>query len=55
MEAWKLELAQKAIDMSILKDPQWLERLDEPMPVWAVIELVLQVIERLDPPSISYD
>ncbi len=55
MEAWKLELVQKAIDRGILKDPQWLQRLDEPMPVWAAIELALQLIEKLDPPSVSYD
>ncbi|MNI34162.1 hypothetical protein D3C73_881450 [compost metagenome] len=55
MEKWKLELGKKALEAGIIKDPQWLDRLDDPMPVWAVLEVALLLIERLDPPTISYD
>jgi hypothetical protein len=55
MEAWKQELGKKILEMGIIKDPLWLDRLDDPMPMWAVLELVIQLIEKLDPPSISYD
>lgn len=56
MEAWKENLLNKAIKEGIIKDPHdWLTRLDEPMPIWAVLELAIQLIERLDPPYKSYD
>jgi hypothetical protein len=55
METWKQDLVKKALDMGIVKDPQWLDRLDDPIPMWAVLEIALQLIEKLDPPSISYD
>ncbi len=55
MEQWKIDLGKKAITTGLIKDPQWLERLDEPMPVWAVLEIALLVIDKLDPPYQSYD
>ncbi|MBP1994809.1 hypothetical protein [Paenibacillus eucommiae] len=55
MEAWKLELGKRALELGIIKDPQCLDRMDDPMPLWAVVELVLQLADKLDPPSISYD
>jgi hypothetical protein len=55
MEQWKIDLGKKAITAGLIKDPQWLQRLDEPMPVWAVLEIVLLVIDKLDPPYQSYD
>jgi hypothetical protein len=54
-EQWKMELYKKAQVMGIIKDPQWLNRLNEPMPVWAVLEIVLKLIDIVDPPSKSYD
>jgi hypothetical protein len=55
VDAWKLELGRKALELGILKDPQWMDHLDDPMPLWAVLEMALLLIERLDPPTISYD
>lgn len=54
-EQWKRELFKKAQVMGIIKDPEWLNRLNEPMPVWAVLEVVLKLIDIVDPPSKSYD
>jgi hypothetical protein len=54
-EQWKIELYKKAQMMGIIIDPQWLNRLNEPMPVWAVLEIVLKLIDIVDPPSKSYD
>jgi hypothetical protein len=54
-EQWKKELYKKAQTMGIINDPQWLTRLNEPMPVWAVLEIVLKLIDIVDPPSKSYD
>jgi hypothetical protein len=55
VEEWKVELGKKALEFGILKDPQWLDRLDDPMPMWAILQVAFQLIERLDPPTISYD
>jgi hypothetical protein len=54
-EQWKKELYKRAQTMGIINDPQWLNRLNEPMPVWAVLEIVLKLIDIVDPPSKSYD
>jgi hypothetical protein len=55
MEQWKEMIGKKALTMGIINDPQWLNRLNEPMPVWAVLEVVLKLIDIVDPPSKSYD
>ncbi|MFD0694744.1 hypothetical protein ACFQZT_11625 [Paenibacillus sp. GCM10027628] len=55
MEAWKLELGKKALESGLMKDPQWLDRLDEPMPLWVLLEVAFQLMEKLDPPTVSYD
>jgi hypothetical protein len=55
MEAWKQEIGQLALQRGIINDPQWLERLDDSMPVWAVLELLLQFSEKLEPTTNSYD
>jgi hypothetical protein len=55
MEDWKQSIGQLALQRGILNDPQWLERLDDSMPVWAVLELLLQFAEKLEPETNSYD
>jgi hypothetical protein len=55
MEQWKEMIYNKALTMGIINDPQWLNQLNEPMPVWAVLEVVLKLIDIVDPPSKSYD
>jgi hypothetical protein len=54
-EQYKEAIFKKAQTMGIINDPQWLNRLDEPMPVWAVLEAILLLIDVVDPPSKSYD
>jgi hypothetical protein len=54
-EQYKEAIYKKAQTMGIIKDPTWLDRLDEPMPVWAVLEVILLLIDVVDPPAKSYD
>lgn len=54
-ERQKQELINRAIREGILNDPRWLERFNEPMPAWAVVEMALKLLERLEPPYDSYD
>ncbi len=37
------------------KRPAVLDRLNESIPLWAVLEMMLKLIDRLDPPTQSYD
>ncbi|MFH5184686.1 hypothetical protein ACHHV8_19665 [Paenibacillus sp. TAB 01] len=55
MEAWKQLIGEKALQKGIINDPRWLEKLDEPMPVWAVLELFLQIVDTMEPNYNSYD
>jgi len=55
MEAWKKALGEKALADGIIKDPEWLEKLDESLPLWAVLEIAFNLLEKLDPPCGSYD
>ncbi|WP_144029004.1 hypothetical protein [Paenibacillus rigui] len=55
MEAWKQHIGERALEKGIINDPRWLEKLDEPMPVWAVLELFLQLLESMEPEYNSYD
>ncbi|BBH19689.1 hypothetical protein Back11_10340 [Paenibacillus baekrokdamisoli] len=51
----KMELMRKLIDSGVIKDPQWMDRLDEPAPLWVVLDMVMQLIERIDPPHQPFD
>ncbi|NHN30886.1 hypothetical protein [Paenibacillus agricola] len=55
METWKQNIGNLALQKGILNDPQWLERLDDSMPVWAVLELLLKLSDKLEPETNSYD
>ncbi|MED4601579.1 hypothetical protein P9314_12785 [Paenibacillus validus] len=55
MEDWKTKIGEIALHKGIIKDPHWLDRLDDPMPVWAVLELMLELLERVEPTYSSYD
>ncbi|GGF89336.1 hypothetical protein [Paenibacillus abyssi] len=50
-----MEIIRKIEQFGLLKDPQWLERLDEPAPLWVVLETLLQLLERMEPPNRPYD
>ncbi|MBD2846955.1 hypothetical protein IDH44_17290 [Paenibacillus sp. IB182496] len=55
MEARKQEVVRRIEEAGLLKDPQWLSRLDEPAPLWVVLETLLRMIDRIDPPGRPYD
>ncbi|MBW7453514.1 hypothetical protein ACFOLF_02125 [Paenibacillus sepulcri] len=56
MDERKLALIQKLIDAGIiLKDPQWLDRLNEPAPLWVVLDILTQFMERSEPPYQPFD
>lgn len=54
-QAHKAEIVRKALSEGIINDPQWLHKLDEPMPAWAVIDMLVKLLEKLDPPCDTYD
>jgi hypothetical protein len=54
-ELQKAEIIKKALVEGIIKDPQWLDQMNHPMPVWAVLEIALQLLEKLNPSYGSYD
>lgn len=55
MEHWKTEIGSKALQEGIIQDPHWLNKLDEPMPVWAILELIIRLNRKIDPPDQPYD
>ncbi|WP_248925508.1 hypothetical protein [Paenibacillus hamazuiensis] len=55
MDDWKVNLAEKALEKGIINDPQWLQKLDEPVPLWAVLDMMLQLVRKLEPEYSSYD
>ncbi|MEI7024462.1 hypothetical protein [Paenibacillus sp. y28] len=54
-EAWKQETALRALKEGILKDPQWLERLNEPVPMWVLLDCLLRVMDKTEPSYFTYD
>ncbi|MFF0825496.1 glycoside hydrolase family 73 protein [Brevibacillus sp. NPDC003359] len=42
---WKLELGNRALQEGLLTSPEWLKKLDEPMPVWAVLAVALRLLD----------
>ncbi|WP_219837685.1 hypothetical protein [Paenibacillus sp. R14(2021)] len=55
MEERKLELMRRLSELGIQKDPQWLDRLDEPAPLWVVLELMVKLVEQKDSPHQPFD
>jgi hypothetical protein len=55
MEAWKEDLFKKAFRYGIIKDPQWQHSLDDAVPLWVILEMFVEVLEKIDPPYYSYD
>lgn len=54
-EERKKMIGQMAKEAGILEDPHWLERLDEPVPLWVVLEMLLKWIDRADRDAGPYD
>lgn len=43
---WKVDLATRALKEGLLTSPEWLSKLDEPMPVWAVLAIALRLLDK---------
>ncbi|WP_158602170.1 hypothetical protein [Cohnella endophytica] len=48
-------IGQMAQDAGLIEDPQWLERLNEPVPLWVVLDLLLRWIDRTESNGGPYD
>lgn len=48
MELWKKRLAEEALRRGIIDDPGLLARLDEPMPVWAVLQWMIALADKME-------
>ena len=48
-------IGRMAINAGIIEDPQWLERLEEPVPLWVVLDMLLRWIDRSDPQNGPFD
>ncbi|MFZ5988765.1 MAG: peptidoglycan recognition family protein [Bacillota bacterium] len=47
-EDWKLKAVDELASAGILKDPQsWKEKINEPMPVWAVLAISNEIYQKL--------
>ncbi|WP_187385798.1 hypothetical protein [Gorillibacterium timonense] len=50
------ELLRLAIKEGLVEnDPSWKDSLEEPLPAWVVLDIALKLLERIDPPSETYD
>jgi hypothetical protein len=55
MDDRKLGLIRKLMDAQIIEDADWADKLDEPVPLWFVLELTVRLMERVDPPHRPFD
>lgn len=42
-EGWKKDLVQECLDLKLLKDPAWINKVNEGMPVFAVCAMITQL------------
>ncbi|WP_219639865.1 hypothetical protein [Cohnella sp. CFH 77786] len=48
-------IGQMARDAGLIEDPQWMNRLEEPVPLWVVLDMLLRWIDRTDPQDGPFD
>jgi hypothetical protein len=48
-------IGQMAREAGLIDDPQWLERLNEPVPLWVVLDLMLRWVDRSESNNGPYD
>lgn len=48
-------IGQMARNAGLIEDPQWLERLEEPVPLWVVLDMLLRWIDQSDSPNEPFD
>ncbi|XID94385.1 hypothetical protein ACF3MZ_07645 [Paenibacillaceae bacterium WGS1546] len=55
-EQQKIKMIGKmAQEAGLIEDPQWLDRLTEPAPLWVVLDVLLRWIDRPEPINGPYD
>ncbi|WP_156922244.1 hypothetical protein [Cohnella thermotolerans] len=54
-EERKKMIGQMAKEAGLLEDPRWLERLDEPVPLWVVLDMMLKWIDRSESENGPFD
>lgn len=55
MDERKADIMKRIREYGIIKDPQWLERPDELVPLWVMLEAFLELMNRLNPPNQPFD
>jgi hypothetical protein len=48
-------IGQMAQEAGLIEDPEWLQRLNEPVPLWVVLDLLLRWTDRSERLSGPYD
>ncbi|MFC5467691.1 hypothetical protein ACFPPD_03105 [Cohnella suwonensis] len=48
-------IGQMAQEAGLIEDPQWLDRLNEPVPLWVVLDILLRWIDRAETNGGPYD
>ncbi|MFC5699968.1 hypothetical protein ACFPVX_01630 [Cohnella faecalis] len=48
-------IGQMARNAGLIEDPQWLERLEEPVPLWVVLDMLLRWIDQSDSQNEPFD
>jgi hypothetical protein len=48
-------IGQMAQEAGLIEDPQWLQRLNEPVPLWVVLDLLLRWTDRSEQQKGPYD
>lgn len=54
-EQIKIDIVKRALAEGLITNSRWIDKKNEPMPVWAVLEVALHLLEKLDPPGSTYD
>lgn len=48
-------IGRMAKEAGLIDDPKWLERLDEPVPLWIVLDILLRWMDRSETTDGPYD
>jgi hypothetical protein len=51
----KRMIGRMAKEAGLIDDPKWLERLDEPVPLWIVLDILLRWMDRSETTDGPYD
>lgn len=54
-EQKKRMIGQMALNAGLIEDPQLLEKLNDAVPLWVVLDLLLRWVDRTDTRDAPYD